>query len=62
MSERHKEKAANQKRKRTGLGETAGHDDRKLPENSKENLDRRLDEASKESFPSSDPVSVRITR
>lgn len=48
--------------KHTGFGETARPGDRKLPENSKEALDRRLDEASEESFPSSDPVSVQITR
>lgn len=36
--------------------------DRKLPENSKENLDRKLDEANEESFPASDPVSVKITK
>lgn len=48
--------------KRTGTGSTAKPGDKKLPENSKENLDKRLDEASKESFPSSDPVSVKITR
>ena len=36
--------------------------DHKLPENSKENLDKKLDEAIKETFPTSDPVSVNITR
>ncbi|MBF9232768.1 hypothetical protein [Microvirga alba] len=36
--------------------------DKKLPANSKEALDRRLDEASEESFPASDPVSVKITK
>lgn len=36
--------------------------DKKLPENSKENLDKRLDQAAEESFPSSDPVSVKITK
>ncbi|NIX75151.1 hypothetical protein [Microvirga terricola] len=36
--------------------------DRTLPENSQEALDRRLDEAEEESFPASDPVSVRITK
>jgi hypothetical protein len=34
----------------------------KLPENSQEALDRRLDEAEKESFPASDPIAVRITK
>lgn len=36
--------------------------DKKLPENSKEKLDERLDQASEESFPGSDPVSVKITK
>ena len=46
----------------TGAGTTAKPSDKKLPENSKENLDKRLDNASEESFPSSDPVSVKITK
>ena len=33
-----------------------------LPENSTENLDRKLDHALEETFPTSDPVSVSITR
>jgi hypothetical protein len=33
-----------------------------LPENSIENLDRKLDHALKETFPTSDPVSVSITK
>jgi hypothetical protein len=36
--------------------------DKNLPENSKENLDRKLDHAVKETFPTSDPVSVTITK
>ncbi len=36
--------------------------DKNLPENSKENLDRKLDHAVKETFPTSDPVSVMITK
>ncbi len=36
--------------------------DRTIPENSKENLDRKLDHAIKETFPTSDPVSVTITK
>lgn len=48
--------------KRTGPGATSKTDDKKLPENSKENLDKRLDQAAEESFPGSDPVSVKITR
>jgi ElaB/YqjD/DUF883 family membrane-anchored ribosome-binding protein len=34
----------------------------KLPENSQENLDARLDHAIEETFPTSDPVSVTITK
>jgi hypothetical protein len=33
-----------------------------LPENSKENLDARLDHAIEETFPTSDPISVTITK
>ena len=36
--------------------------DNKLPENSQENLDARLDRAIEETFPTSDPVSVTITK
>jgi hypothetical protein len=36
--------------------------DKSLPENSKDNLDRKLDHAVKETFPTSDPVSVTITK
>jgi hypothetical protein len=36
--------------------------DNALPENSKENLDRKLDHAIEETFPTSDPVSVSITK
>lgn len=36
--------------------------DHKLPENSKENLDAKLDHAIEETFPTSDPVSVKITK
>jgi hypothetical protein len=47
-------------RNRTERGETTADCD--LPENSKENLDMKLDHALKETFPTSDPVSVSITR
>jgi hypothetical protein len=40
-------------------GECLSHN--KLPENSQENLDARLDHAVEETFPTSDPVSVHIT-
>src|SRR3712207_6239237 len=36
--------------------------DKSLPENSRENLDRKLDHAIEETFPTSDPVSVTITK
>jgi ElaB/YqjD/DUF883 family membrane-anchored ribosome-binding protein len=36
--------------------------DNKLPENSKENLDQKLDHAIEETFPTSDPISVNITK
>jgi hypothetical protein len=37
-------------------------DDETLPENSKENLDKKLDHAIEETFPTSDPVSLKITK
>jgi hypothetical protein len=40
----------------------AGKDDDKLPENSKKSLDEKLDEGVEETFPASDPVSVKITK
>jgi hypothetical protein len=40
----------------------AGKDDDKLPENSKTSLDEKLDEGVEETFPASDPVSVKITK
>ena len=36
--------------------------DEKLPENSKKNLDKKLDHALEETFPTSDPISVKITK
>src|SRR5215207_11035250 len=36
--------------------------DNMLPENSQENLDARLDHAIEETFPTSDPVAVTITK
>ena len=36
--------------------------DAALPENTRENLDRKLDHAMGETFPTSDPVSVTITK
>lgn len=43
-------------------GSATAEKDRKLPENSKESLDRKLDEGVEETFPGSDPVSVKITK
>jgi hypothetical protein len=48
--------------KRSGFGETANPKDKKLAENSKKNLDKKLDHALEETFPTSDPVSVKITK
>jgi hypothetical protein len=48
--------------KRSGFGETAAPKDKKLPENSKKSLDKKLDHALEETFPTSDPVSVKITK
>ena len=47
---------------RSGVGETANPNDKKLPENSKGRLDEKLDEVVEETFPASDPVSVKITK
>ena len=48
--------------KRSGFGETARPKDKRLPENSKKSLDKKLDHALEETFPTSDPVSVKITK
>ena len=48
--------------KGSGFGETASSQDKKLPENSKKSLDKKLDHALEETFPTSDPVSVKITK
>jgi hypothetical protein len=36
--------------------------DGELPENSKKNLDEKLDHAIEETSPTSDPISVKITK
>jgi hypothetical protein len=41
---------------------TMPEQDKALPENSKDNLDRKLDHAIEETFPTSDPVSVSVTK
>jgi len=43
-------------------GQAPRPDDRKNPENAKEKIDERLDDALEETFPSSDPVSVKVTK
>jgi hypothetical protein len=48
--------------KRSGFGETANPKDKKLDENSQKSLDKKLDHALEETFPTSDPVSVKITK
>ena len=47
---------------RTGFGTTANAGDKGLSENSKDNLDEKLDNGVNETFPGSDPVSVKITK
>lgn len=37
-------------------------EDKHLPENSQDNLDDKLDHALEETFPTSDPISVKITK
>jgi hypothetical protein len=46
----------------SGFGPKATKGDKHLPENSDERLDEKLDHAVEETFPSSDPVSVKITK
>ncbi|MCJ2054447.1 hypothetical protein [Methylobacterium sp. J-070] len=43
-------------------GSTGATTDRHLPENHPDRMHARLDDALEESFPGSDPVSVRITK
>jgi hypothetical protein len=43
-------------------GSAAAATDRHLPENHPDRMHERLDDALEESFPGSDPVSVRITK
>ena len=60
MTEQPRDKGNRDKRGREPKGaNTKGRD---LPENSKEDLNRRLDEGVEETFPASDPVSVKITK
>ena len=48
--------------RKPGFGAKGTPADHKLPENSQENLDEKLDNAIDETFPGSDPVSVKITK
>lgn len=60
MNEQPRNKSDRDRRDREPKGaNTKGRD---LPENSKEDLNRRLDEGVEETFPASDPVSVKITK
>jgi hypothetical protein len=63
--ERRSEERAMQKGKKEqggGFRQDGTKKDEKLPENSKKNLDKKLDHALEETFPTSDPVSVKITK
>ena len=53
---------ANQSDSKTGFGPKGTPQDKHLPENSQKNLDEKLDNAVDETFPGSDPVSVKITK
>ena len=55
--------AAERRRPATsGTGSAVATSDRHLPENHPDRMHERLDDALEESFPGSDPVSVRITK
>ncbi len=45
-----------------GVRQGGAKKDERLPENSKKNLEKKLDHALEETFPTSDPVSVKITK
>ena len=45
-----------------GFHQDGSKKDERLPENSKKNLDKKLDDALEETFPTSDPISVKITK
>lgn len=50
------------KDKDDGFKQDGQKSDDALPENSKKSLDKKLDDALEETFPTSDPVSVKITK
>jgi hypothetical protein len=45
-----------------GFHQEGAKKDEHLEENSKKSLDKKLDHALEETFPTSDPVSVKITK
>jgi len=45
-----------------GFHQDGAKKDERLQENSKKSLDKKLDHALEETFPTSDPVSVKITK
>jgi hypothetical protein len=45
-----------------GFRQDGSKKDEKLPENTKKSLDKKLDHALEETFPTSDPISVKITK
>jgi hypothetical protein len=45
-----------------GFHQDGAKKDENLKENSKKSLDKKLDHALEETFPTSDPVSVKITK
>ena len=45
-----------------GFHQDGAKKDEHLKENSKKSLDKKLDHALEETFPTSDPVSVKITK
>jgi hypothetical protein len=54
---------ADAKTEKAGFGQDRGTpEDKHLKENSQKNLNEKLDEALEETFPTSDPVSVKITK
>ncbi len=45
-----------------GFHQDGAKKDENLKENSKKSLDKKLDHALEETFPTSDPISVKITK
>ena len=55
-------RTAAERRRLTLVSSATAMPDRRLPENHPDRMHARLDDALEESFPGSDPVSVRITK